>query len=402
MALQYNQQNPDGSWSQVTQNDDGTYTNVPIPPSGYGAANIPTGGAPPPPGGDQTTYDTPNGPKTLAEIIAGLQGVGWNGDYNDIPSVIAAYNATASGTSGGGGDANSAQNLLDAIASGDQQRFDEAVKEYQQTSSTNLATSLLGTASQLQGPADYFKFNQYTSGGRDLWQQLFGSQPRADFSAPTGPITPMTLSTLMQSLGMLPATPAPTTVNPAAPAGSVPAVNNQNVPPTAPPPAVAPAAVQSTPTTPLSGVAASVGGVAPQAVQSAPITPVLPIPSPSPTAQPSQSSGWGPPAPAPAPTPAPPPAPAAAPTDPTAAQKTPATIPTAWQNAVQPIPLPYQINPAVWDSMGSVGQQLALSAAEAAGWDKDEYLRQINAARPQGTAPGASSTTFRTPMGAFS
>ncbi len=348
------------------------------------------------------TYDTPNGPKTLAQMQDGLRGAGWGGNYDDPASVIAAYNQTASGSgSKTGGSGNPAQDLLDAIASGDQQKFDEAVKEYQQTSSTNLATSLLGTASQLGGPENYDKFVQYTSGGRNLWEQLFGNQPRPDFSAPTGPITPETITTLLQRLGMIPATPAPTSVNPQAPAGSVPVATQQNVSVTPPAtPAVTPSVARVTPTaptTPLSGVAASVGAtpaVTPQAVVAqTPTVATTPAPAAA-SALPTQTTGWGQTAPT-TPTPT-------TPTGSATSQKTPSTITSAWQNPQQPIPLPYQINPAVWDSLGPVGQQLALSAAEAAGWDKNEYLRQINAARPQGTAPGASSTAFKTAVGAFS
>jgi hypothetical protein len=334
---------------------------------------------------DTTLYDTPNGKKTLAQMAAELQIANPGGNYTDPATVIATYNSTVSGSKTGG-SGNPAQDLLDAIASGDQTKFDEAVREYNQTNYTNLATSLLGTSAQLRGPEDYFKFNQYTSGGRNLWEQLFGSQPRPDFSAPTGPITPVTINSVMQALGMIPATAAPTTVDPNAPAGSVPAnaLSPQSV------------STPAAPVTPLSGVAAAVS----------------PPPAPVPTIQnigSNQPGGGTTLAPTLPPTPITglqPLATTATPTATTASQPTmntgfrPPSATTTTGN--QPIPLPYQINPAVWDSMGPTGQSLALAAAEAAGWDKNEYLRQINAARPQGTAPGASSTAFRTPMGAFS
>jgi hypothetical protein len=60
-------------------------------------------------------------------------------------------------------------------------------------------------------------------------------------------------------------------------------------------------------------------------------------------------------------------------------------------------PNPWQVNPAVWDSMGETGQQLALSFAEDEGWDANDYQRQINATRPQGRAPRASSFGFTQP-----
>jgi hypothetical protein len=64
------------------------------------------------------------------------------------------------------------------------------------------------------------------------------------------------------------------------------------------------------------------------------------------------------------------------------------------------VPLPYQINPGVWDSLGTVGQQMVLSAAEAAGYDPTEFVRQVNAARPVGTASRQTRYTFAAPAAA--
>jgi hypothetical protein len=60
----------------------------------------------------------------------------------------------------------------------------------------------------------------------------------------------------------------------------------------------------------------------------------------------------------------------------------------------QALPLPHQINPAVWDSLGQVGQSMVLSMAEAAGYDPDEFVRQLNASRPVGTAARQVRYTF--------
>ncbi len=147
-------------------------------------------------------------------------------------------------------------------------RFEEEKNQYR----GNMAQQLLGTAASLKGPRDYPAFMKYLSGGRGIVQQLYGNQPRPDFSAPTGPIQPMTIDYLMEQLG-------------------------------------------------LSGNA----------------TPVA--------------------------------------------------------QANETLPLPHQISPAVWDSLGSVGQQLVLGLAEQAGWDANEFLRQLTAARPQGWA--APSTAYR-------
>src|SRR5689334_11989674 len=55
---------------------------------------------------------------------------------------------------------------------------------------------------------------------------------------------------------------------------------------------------------------------------------------------------------------------------------------------------PHQMNPATWDAMGQMGQQLYLSAASAKGYDPNEYQNKINAARPVGTAPRTSRVDY--------
>ncbi len=55
---------------------------------------------------------------------------------------------------------------------------------------------------------------------------------------------------------------------------------------------------------------------------------------------------------------------------------------------------PWKVNPAVWDSLGPIGQGLTRSAAQEEGWDPDEYVRQINLTRPTGSAPNPSRVRF--------
>lgn len=69
-------------------------------------------------------------------------------------------------------------------------------------------------------------------------------------------------------------------------------------------------------------------------------------------------------------------------------------------------PLPHQINPAVWDSLSDTAKQMILAAAgegktPSGAWDQADYLRQMYAARPKGQAPtrvtfnwGASQPLF--------
>lgn len=212
----YNEQAPDGSWRQVTETTDAngkkSWSTTPISPSNYQAAGITSGST-----GDKT-YTVPQGTKTLAEMQQELQRAGWGGNYNDANAVVAAYsnlgkglNADGSPVAGGtGGTAADAsyQKMMDAIASGNQQQFDEAVREFNATNQlnqqqlyANTAQNLLGDASKLTGPADYFQFQQYASGARSLMDQLFGNQPRAAFTAAQGPNIPLNIQTLMQELG---------------------------------------------------------------------------------------------------------------------------------------------------------------------------------------------------------
>ena len=68
----------------------------------------------------------------------------------------------------------------------------------------------------------------------------------------------------------------------------------------------------------------------------------------------------------------------------------------------QLVPLPHQINPAIWDSMSPVAQQLTYSAlkagkAQGGAWDPNEWLRQMNAARPKGYANRQTTTQYQSP-----
>ncbi len=70
------------------------------------------------------------------------------------------------------------------------------------------------------------------------------------------------------------------------------------------------------------------------------------------------------------------------------------------------IPLPHQINPAVWDSMSDTQKQLILAAAKAGRtpsgyWEPSDYVRQIEAARPKGYAPRQTTIDWGKVMGAY-
>lgn len=333
------------------------------------------------------TYQTPNGPKTIAQMQSELATAGYNGPTDDA-SIIATYNQTALGTSSGGASSStqsSAQAMLDAIASGDQQKFDESVREFnlnyaldqqkqalaQTTQYGNLASNLLSTAASLRGPADYYQYWSYLNGGKDLMNSLYGNTPLPTFQAPSGANTPVTLSGLLNSLGLGGSTAAGATTGTA---------GSTTTPAT---------------TSPVSSTATAVG---------ASTTPATTTATPAASATPTVSSG-----------------PSVA-TEPARSDpynfsalfspqtnndysgNSPTTIgPPAAPSGVSAAPPASgnQVNPAVWDSLGPVGQALTLSAISAGGGDAQSWLNQLNASRPQGTAPAASTTSFGSTTGSY-
>ena len=63
--------------------------------------------------------------------------------------------------------------------------------------------------------------------------------------------------------------------------------------------------------------------------------------------------------------------------------------------------VPWQVNPMVWDSLGSTGQQLSLGFLEKAGWDPNDWVRQLNQSRPIGQAPRSVQTQYAQPRGTY-
>lgn len=80
---------------------------------------------------------------------------------------------------------------------------------------------------------------------------------------------------------------------------------------------------------------------------------------------------------------------------------------TQGQATTQPYaPLPYQINPGVLDAMSNTAKQMILGAVEkgytpSGAWTSEDYLNQLNAARPQGVAPRRTTYQFGAPQGYF-
>lgn len=61
------------------------------------------------------------------------------------------------------------------------------------------------------------------------------------------------------------------------------------------------------------------------------------------------------------------------------------------------VPSPYQINPNVWDSLGTTGQQMMLGVAAKQGWDPAEFQKQLNASRPTGASPSMTTYNYGNP-----
>jgi len=70
----------------------------------------------------------------------------------------------------------------------------------------------------------------------------------------------------------------------------------------------------------------------------------------------------------------------------------------------QQVPLPHQINPAVWDRMGQSARDLALGMAQSGNtsagvYTPEDYERIINATRPVGTAARVTRSQYAAPVG---
>lgn len=181
---------------------------------------------------------------------------------------------------------------------------------------SQLAQSLLSGATSLRGPYDWLRYAQYTNGGQNIFNSLFGSAAAPQFGA-TGYSEPATIDKVLADLGL------------ASPTGSTAQGGPMQT-------ALAQATAPLTGTTQPAGTTSQQAGVPSQYVT----------------------------------------------------QSTPANPSSGEVSA----PLPYQINPGVWDSLSPTAQQMVLAAAEAGktpsgAWDAGDYLRQLNNSRPGGVAP---------------
>lgn len=312
---------------------------------GQGTPNIAA-----PTGGGGKVYRTPSGDKTIAQMNAELRAAGWGGPWDDN-SVIAKYNelglaARRGGGSGGTGGAagDDVAGFIDANLKSNRERFDYDKTRDARSMYSDVARTLLSTASGLRGPRDWMAYAQNAAGGRSLTQQLFGSEGVPAFGSPTNPNAAITMDDLLRDLGLG--------------GGGQPGAPGQP-------------AQQTFTMDEMTSRLREAG-------------------YDGPWDEPSVRAAWQrtykPPAQA---------APAA--TSGGTGATTPAT-------AIPQVPMAHQVNPAVWDSMSGVAKALTLGLAEqgqtsAGAYDAEDYIRQMNATRPVGASQRSPRVAYAMPRG---
>ena len=297
----------------------------------------------------------------------GLRQAGY-GDWANPNLTEADWQRIAAGAQAGGGAAGGDwSNLWSALTGSNQQQFDESKRQFDQGQYTNMAQALLSGAAQLRGPADWLKYAQYTSGGKNIFDILRGDKTVAAFGQPTDYSQPATISTLLQDLGL-----ATAPITGSGQAGAYSTINGpRTVQQMRDELVKASGGMDEWRVAPDDRVISEYGKVTGGGVSAAGVgTGDMNL---------GQAYGLGG-----ATTPMP-------------------TTPTAPQTSAQGnvAPLPYQINPAVWDSLSDTAKQMILASAEAGktpsgAWSADDYLRQLEAARPKGTAPTSLSYNWAT------
>ena len=434
----YPEQRADGQY-EVTLWSDGSYTDKYV--NNIGATTgAPTGGTSAPTGG---------GGISDAQIVAWANSlgrpdlVGWARTFvstnGRLPSSLAELPSGSGGATGGGGgggagywggvgaalgDTNQqnfdwtkesfwanyneskrqfdADLALKAQQMGlSQQQFEEGKRQFDRSQYSNLAQSLLSNSVELGSrPGDWLKYAQYTNGGKDIFQQLFGSQAAPAFGAPTGYSPTGNISDLLAKLGVTPGTVPGTTppTGTTGPTGTYTRPDNGEVltmdkmladlknagwPPAAggtrPSDADILATYERTANLKLVPTQTSVSTALAQAT--APLTGGYYADASRGNPQPGMGyaqviTPYGG-------------------EQPFLLQPTP-TAPGA--NPYQ-TPLPYQINPAVWDSLSGTAKQMILASANAGNtpsgsWTSEDFLKQLDAARPVGTAPRTTLTNW--------
>jgi hypothetical protein len=355
------------------------------------ARGMPGGGG----GGGGQVYNTPNGPKTLDQMISELRVAGYGGPW-DPGTVVEVYNRTAGGGAGGGGGGGGGGgydwgSLWNALMGSNREQFDWEKQLANMQLYSQLAQALLGGAASLRGPYDWLKYAQYTTGGQDIFNRLWGSGVAPAFGAPTGFTEPVTIDKVLADLGLVPGGRQAAGGGP----GMYWTVNGwktidqmrQEL------------KVANYPNWQNAGTQEIVEVYA--RTTKGPVTPW----SDTQTQGQAQAAGAGAQAMSAQTTPM-----ATAlqqATAPVTGQTTGATQTTRTAQTEQPLaPLPHQIHPAVWDSLSQTAKQMILAAAEegktpSGAWTAEDFLQQMYAARPKGTAPRQVTFNWGMPRSYF-
>lgn len=226
-----------------------------------------------------------------------------------------------------------------------------APTEAKQEFNAGIGQSLLNSATQLRGPADYLQYQQLTHGGQNLIQQLYGSGQPGATAVPTGQLQSANINNALGDIGW----------NPAAQGIAVPQSLGQGQVATSPAPAAAnttsatynPANAQLA-TPPQQNLTGGVAATSSNGAANSNMDPSMSVLL--------QSFGLSP------------------------------------QTQFNPS----QIDPARWDALGTTGQALTKDLASTYfGYDPNDFQSMIDATRPKGTAPRSPTQAYAQPQGLF-
>lgn len=174
-----------------------------------------------------TYYNTNKGPKTEAELRYELAAAGYPGPWDVQSMIYALNNANPMGRNDGSSGSSGIAGLYGSVVDSNQMDFDERVREFNamlelklrelglseaevqarirqadQQLYANVALGLLQGATSLRGPANWLEYAQFTGGGRDIFKGLYGDQPVAAFGSATGYSKAATLQDILTGLGI--------------------------------------------------------------------------------------------------------------------------------------------------------------------------------------------------------
>lgn len=190
VARYYVQQEADGSWTPVYQDDagnyhrlgTGSYANQSDAEQAVNAAQGQGTGASSAPAYDQSG--------SLSSMSVS--------DQAHFDEQIRQYNASLA----------EQQRQYNETLAMQRRQYEEAIRQYnanlaeqQRQHNNSMAQSLIQGAINLSGPRDWIKYTKYTTGGQNIFDRLMGNQPAPAFGV-SGYSEPQTLAAIMKDLGL--------------------------------------------------------------------------------------------------------------------------------------------------------------------------------------------------------